>query len=153
GQKIVHRIASQSRHYSAYPHNSKHFRGVLFRDPELLGYGTGDCICCTIDPMNPGAARFVLVLVLGVSLLTAAAKAKKEKKGAATQGTAPATATAGAFDFKNFVIGPEDVLVIRVWRDPEVSGQVVVRPDGRITLQLLGEIQAAGLSPEGLTQV
>ena len=51
------------------------------------------------------------------------------------------------------MIGAEDVLLIRVWRDAEVSGQVMVRPDGKITLQLLGEIQAAGLTPEALTQV
>ena len=60
---------------------------------------------------------------------------------------------APALDNKSYQIGPEDVLLIRVWRDPEVSGTVMVRPDGRITLQLLGEIQAAGNTPEALTQV
>jgi polysaccharide export outer membrane protein len=61
---------------------------------------------------------------------------------------APDVATASA----GYRIGPEDVLVIRVWRDPEVSGPAMVRPDGKITLQLLGELQAAGLTPDGLTQ-
>jgi polysaccharide export outer membrane protein len=98
------------------------------------------------------ALRALFLCVLGLSLLSAASK--KEKKGAQppTPGAAAASATAGTLDPKSFVIGAEDVLVVRVWRDPEVSGQVVVRPDGKITLQLLGEVQAAGLTPEGLTE-
>jgi polysaccharide export outer membrane protein len=86
---------------------------------------------------------------LGLSLLSAAPK-KKEPKGAKP----PAASTlAKTMDPKSFVIGAEDVIRIAVWRDPEVSNQVMVRPDGKITLQLLGEIQAAGLTPDALTQV
>jgi polysaccharide export outer membrane protein len=97
------------------------------------------------------AVRGIFLLFLGFSLLSAAPK--KEKKGAkpAAPGAAVASATNGTLDPKGFVIGTEDVLVVRVWRDPEVSGQVVVRPDGKITLQLLGDIRAAGLTPEALT--
>lgn len=78
------------------------------------------------------------------------AASPKEKKAP----TAPAVPAAkpGAVDPKTFVIGADDILLVRVWRDAEVSGQVTVRPDGKITLQLLGEIQAAGLTPEALTQ-
>ena len=50
----------------------------------------------------------------------------------------------------DFVIGPEDVLGILVWREPDVSGDVTVRSDGKITLPLVGEITAGGLSPEAL---
>ncbi|HTM50372.1 MAG TPA: polysaccharide biosynthesis/export family protein [Bryobacteraceae bacterium] len=101
------------------------------------------------------AVRLVCFSVLGLCLLaTALQAANKEKKGAksSAQTAGAASATVSTLDVKNFVIGPEDVLIVRVWRDPEVSGQVVVRPDGKITLQLLGEIQAAGLTPEGLSQ-
>jgi polysaccharide export outer membrane protein len=56
------------------------------------------------------------------------------------QGTAPA----------GFVIGPEDVLSIVFWRDKEMSTQVTVRPDGKISLPLLDEVQAAGLTPAEL---
>ena len=49
-----------------------------------------------------------------------------------------------------YVIGPEDVLAVNVWREQEMSGDVTVRPDGMITLALLGDIRAAGLSPEAL---
>lgn len=50
----------------------------------------------------------------------------------------------------NYVIGPEDVLGIVFWRETEISGDVTVRPDGRITLPLIGEIQAEGQRPEAL---
>ena len=50
-----------------------------------------------------------------------------------------------------YVIGPEDVIFIRVWREPELSGQFSVRPDGKISLPLVNEIAAAGMTPEGLS--
>jgi len=68
---------------------------------------------------------------------------------AAPKGSAPAT-TVATVDTKSFVIGPEDVLAIRVWREAELSGNFVVRPDGKISLPLVNEIQAAGLTPESL---
>jgi polysaccharide export outer membrane protein len=49
-----------------------------------------------------------------------------------------------------FVIGPEDVLSIVFWRDKEMSTEVTVRPDGKISLPLLDEVQAAGLTPAAL---
>lgn len=50
----------------------------------------------------------------------------------------------------DFVIGPQDIIQIEVWRDPEMSRQVAVRPDGRFNMPLIGEIQAAGLTPQRL---
>jgi len=55
-----------------------------------------------------------------------------------------------AVDPKTYIIGPEDVLLIRVWREPDISGPVAVRPDGKISLQLVNEVTAAGLTPEKL---
>jgi polysaccharide export outer membrane protein len=49
-----------------------------------------------------------------------------------------------------YVIGPEDVLTVLFWRDKDMSAEAVVRPDGKITLPLLNEVQAAGLTPEQL---
>lgn len=69
------------------------------------------------------------------------AKAEEEK---------PQAAGGSPVDAKNYVIGPEDSLLIRVWREPELSGQFPVRPDGRISIPLVNEIQAAGLTPEQL---
>ncbi len=49
-----------------------------------------------------------------------------------------------------YLIGPEDVLDISVWKEPDVSRVVPVRPDGRISLPLINDVQASGLSPEQL---
>jgi polysaccharide biosynthesis/export protein len=76
----------------------------------------------------------------------------------ASQTAGPATATENKpaavvprIDPKAYVIGPEDVISVNVWREPANSGQFVVRPDGRIAIPLVGEIQAAGLTPERLS--
>ena len=52
-----------------------------------------------------------------------------------------------------YVIGPEDVLYVEFWKRPDVSKEVTVRPDGLIDLPLIGEINAAGLSPDDLKKV
>ena len=50
----------------------------------------------------------------------------------------------------DFTIGPEDVLGVLFWRDQEMSGDVTVRPDGMVTLPLVRDIKAAGLTPDEL---
>jgi polysaccharide export outer membrane protein len=50
----------------------------------------------------------------------------------------------------NYVIGAQDVLDINVWKEPDVSRTVPVRPDGKISLPLLNDVQAAGLTPAQL---
>jgi polysaccharide export outer membrane protein len=47
---------------------------------------------------------------------------------------------------KEFLLGPEDVLEVTVWRNQDLSRTVVVRPDGKISLPLIGDVQASGLS-------
>jgi polysaccharide export outer membrane protein len=49
-----------------------------------------------------------------------------------------------------YVIGPLDVLEVLFWKDKDLSAEVVVRPDGKISLPLLNEIEAGGLTPEQL---
>ena len=61
-----------------------------------------------------------------------------------------AVQVAAAVDPNSYKIGPEDVLEVRVWREAELSGQVRVRPDGKITLPLVGDVQASGLTPSAL---
>jgi len=51
---------------------------------------------------------------------------------------------------KEFVLGPEDVLEIAVWRSPDVSKDVVVRPDGKISLPLIGEVVVSGRTAKEL---
>jgi polysaccharide export outer membrane protein len=50
----------------------------------------------------------------------------------------------------DYVIGPDDVLTLKFWREDDLSGDVIVRPDGRITVPLLNEVAAAGLTPATL---
>ena len=67
---------------------------------------------------------------------------QKPVKAAATE-PAPRAAT----EDPNYKIGAQDVLDINVWKEPEVSRTVPVRPDGKISLPLLNDVQAAGLTP------
>ena len=54
---------------------------------------------------------------------------------------------------KNYRIGVGDTLKIQVWRNPELSSEVPVRPDGKISSPLVGDIVAAGLSTQELAKV
>ncbi len=56
-----------------------------------------------------------------------------------------------AVDPNKYSIGAEDVLMIQVWREPDFTRQVAVRPDGKITMPLIGDVQAAGMTPLALT--
>jgi len=53
---------------------------------------------------------------------------------------------------ENFIIGNDDVLAISVWKEPELTKSVPVRSDGKISLPLVGEMQATGRSPLQLEQ-
>ena len=57
-----------------------------------------------------------------------------------------------AVDPRTYVIGAEDILSIRVWREPDFSAPYGVRPDGKITIPLVGDLQAAGLTPQRLSE-
>ena len=64
--------------------------------------------------------------------------------------TAPATTTTAsnvAVNDQEYKIGPQDLLRVDVWKEPDISRTVPVRPDGRISLPLLNDVQAAGLTP------
>lgn len=50
----------------------------------------------------------------------------------------------------DYIIGPEDILEISVWRNPDLSREVMVRPDGRISLPLIGDVKAVGLTTSEL---
>jgi len=60
----------------------------------------------------------------------------------------PDSATGAPVDPKTYVIGPEDVLYISVFHEAELTRAASVRPDGKITMPLIGDMQAAGLTPE-----
>ncbi len=100
--------------------------------------------------------------VLG--LITAAAFAQNtgkihgKGKSGTTKNRAESNSSADgavrASDDPNYAIGPDDELNVSVWKEPDLSRTVSVRPDGKISLPLLNDIQAAGLSPMQLgTQI
>jgi polysaccharide export outer membrane protein len=68
--------------------------------------------------------------------------------------TAPSareTASTGS-NLDAYIIGSADVLSITVWKETTLSGTMLVRPDGMISMPLLGDIQAAGMTPQQLSQ-
>jgi polysaccharide biosynthesis/export protein len=85
-------------------------------------------------------AHWQLVLSLGLSL---AVMAGCSPRFSATDTQAEANLVAQVAQ-ENYQLGPEDSIEISVWKEPELTKQLVVRPDGKITYPLVGEIQAAG---------
>ena len=63
---------------------------------------------------------------------------------------APTQAPAPAPDQKDYIVGPEDVLEVQVWDNKDLNQSVFVRPDGKTSLPLVGEIQAAGKTVQEL---
>jgi polysaccharide biosynthesis/export protein len=100
--------------------------------------------------------RNYIWMVLAVVSVATPAGAQQDANSKPGQAAVPAmsgdiakkTATADP----NYVIGGQDVLDISVWKEPEVSRVVPVRPDGKISLPLLNDVQAAGLTPGALAQ-
>ena len=89
-----------------------------------------------------------VALSLGASLLAQATPPKPTAANGAKP-AAPVIPT-GVTPPPDYVIGPDDVLTIVFWRDKDMSSDVSVRPDGKISLPLVNEVQAAGLTPEQL---
>lgn len=73
---------------------------------------------------------------------------------AVTPAQQSATNTSSSYQVNpaEYVIGSDDMLAINVWKETEISRTVQVRPDGKISLPLVGEIQAAGMQPLQLQQ-
>src|SRR6266567_931280 len=92
-----------------------------------------------------------LAILMGMGLLTAgvvgqnnnAAKAYADKPTA----TAQAPAASSSASDSDYVIGADDVLRISVWKEPDLSEILPVRPDGKISMPLLNDVPAAGLTP------
>src|SRR4030042_3665925 len=63
----------------------------------------------------------------------------------------PAPERTGQFDW-NYLVGPGDSINVFVWRNPEVSGSFPVRPDGKMTMNLIEDLQASGKTPTQLAR-
>ncbi len=109
--------------------------------------------------MNRKIILFLAIFLASAGFTQAAQQDKKDKAKdqdvtTARAATAPMAdsnaAPVPATTDPSYVIGPEDVLDINVWKEPDVSRVVPVRPDGRISLPLINDVQAGGLSPQQL---
>ncbi len=74
-------------------------------------------------------------------------EAQSKPPAGAKTGLEAAETVGAPVDPKTYKLGAEDIIYIRVWREPELSGPAIVRPDGQITMPLIGDVQAAGLTP------
>lgn len=89
-----------------------------------------------------------LVIVMGLFLaltgtaVWAQSSTKDTKKPYASSGGSSAPSSG-----PDYVIGPEDVLHISVWKETDLTNTLPVRPDGKISMPLLDDVQAAGLTP------
>lgn len=87
----------------------------------------------------------VTELVAALVIVTSIAQASSGAPGQPPAGVGESCAAA-------FLIGPEDVVEVAVWDSPEITRTVPVRPDGKISLPLVNDIQAAGLTPTQLRE-
>jgi|SRR5579859_1238659 len=98
----------------------------------------------------------ITTLLLTIALSSVAVAQKKESPAqTAANLSGPSATSAAAIPnhgpssaISDYVIGRDDVLSISVWKEPDISRQVPVRPDGKISLPLAGEVQASGLTPK-----
>jgi len=105
--------------------------------------------------------NFSTGLVMAAWLAFAFGPSQEAQEPAATETAAQKTETSGktapaslgTLNDTEYKIGPQDVLRVDVWKEAEVSRAVPVRPDGKISLPLLNDVQAAGLTPMQLSGV
>lgn len=90
------------------------------------------------------SALLTVVLFAAGAVAQSISNARNDKPGNAMQGTAPASDAGGGSDY---VIGADDTLHISVWKEPDLSETLPVRPDGKISMPLLNDVTAAGLTP------
>jgi polysaccharide export outer membrane protein len=95
-----------------------------------------------VDPMRPPIDFIRIVLSVALAMLLAACSSNSYP---------PAPSSSATSDYK-YLIGPLDVVNIIVWRNPELSMAVPVRPDGRINTPLVEDVPALGKNPAELAR-
>ncbi|MFZ0937966.1 MAG: polysaccharide biosynthesis/export family protein [Candidatus Sulfotelmatobacter sp.] len=101
-------------------------------------------------------ATICFVLVMSIGLWAQAAQEGSTPASASRAAAPPAPPSDASAATKphddSFVIGNDDVLAISVWKEPDISRSIPVRSDGKISLPLVGEVQATGRTPLKLEQ-
>jgi polysaccharide biosynthesis/export protein len=99
-----------------------------------------------------GLAVLCALLVGSNQIWAQAASTKPPAAGTAAAASNDAGSSATKAHDDTFVIGNDDVLAVNVWKEPDISRSIPVRSDGKISLPLVGELQAAGRTPLKLEQ-
>jgi len=90
-----------------------------------------------------GVICVIAIAVQGINCL-----AQSNAPGTGANPPAPSLSAPDTAD--TYVIGPADMLVVTVWKEPTLSGSLLVRPDGMVSLPLVGDVLAAGSTPNQL---
>lgn len=95
---------------------------------------------------------FLLLLAFPLALPVSARQSTNKKDSAQLQASSKGVSQGGpATADPNYVIGPQDLIDVSVWKEPDLSRAAIpVRPDGKISLPLVNDVQAAGLTPAQL---
>lgn len=105
----------------------------------------------TAQTKSIGAIMLALLFTASMALgQEPSAKEKKDEVKAAPEMARPSDGDKSKTD--EYVIGPDDVLSIAVWKEPDFTKVVPVRPDGMISMALAGDIKAAGLTVKQLQE-
>jgi polysaccharide export outer membrane protein len=95
--------------------------------------------------MKPPYSRITLLVIMLISVLSGCSSQQLPSA------TARASLTTDVNDYQ-YLIGPGDNLTIFVWRNPEISGNFIVRPDGKVTTSLVEDIEVTGRTPTMLAR-
>jgi len=98
--------------------------------------------------MRTSTLAMLVSTLAGLMLLTACAGRSTN----VTDGAGQTMATANSVDSSDYMIGPDDQLQVFVWRNPELTTTVPVRPDGRISVPLVEDMPAVGKTPAQLAR-
>ena len=121
-------------------------------DSSLLGFQAG-------SRWLPGTSSLVVVLVTLLQLLLPSEAVSQRTSGnvqtsnkvlVAGNRNATKEVQSDPIDPTDYVIGPEDLIRVSVWKEPDITQVIPVRPDGKISLPLINDLQAAGLTPAKL---
>jgi polysaccharide export outer membrane protein len=109
-----------------------------------------------ISRMHAYAAIALLAFTTALSAQSNQNRSQEDARQPETEGPKtipPVTPGVSApVDPKSYQIGAGDVIGVKVWKEPDISGAYQVRPDGKITLPLVGDVQAGDLTPLQLTE-
>ena len=149
-------VSASSRLLRLQGARSRCTRGIQrFALVVLLTSPASSCLSQSLQPAEPSAAQSSRVPPAAASQTPPTPAAPPSSSIQAPPTIPPASSAIGgpasSVDNSRYVIGADDNLQITVWREPSLSGVLPVRPDGMISLVLIGDLRAAGRTPSQLS--